>query len=183
MNLACQLSEQKTFCFSSPILFHSNWSFSQILTVCELFMWRLPLPALPSCPCVDQRQVKCLAQTVFHRCSPQHSHIHSHRSNPCYQCLLPKHREYLLCWSFTLQTYLHAVASMSSCFINTFTEVFFVCACWHFQVGFQCPVWDGWDEKKTEGTCCVILQAPRSQACLFSCIQSSCFFIYNDLGF
>lgn len=76
MDLSCQPSEQKKFCFSPPVLFHSNWSFlTQILRVCEPFIFRLSLAYLPSCPCLNQQQVKwfCL-QTIPHRCSPLHSH-------------------------------------------------------------------------------------------------------------
>lgn len=67
---------KKKFCFSPPVLFHSNWSFlTQILRVCEPFIFRLSLAYLPSCPCLNQQQVKwfCL-QTIPHRCSPLHSH-------------------------------------------------------------------------------------------------------------
>lgn len=71
------------FCFSSPLLMHSDWSFlTQNLTVVSLLYEGSSSSAPPCCPCVGQQQVKpfCL-QTVSYRCSPLHRHIHSLLSN------------------------------------------------------------------------------------------------------
>ena len=140
-----------------------------------------PLPAPPSCPCVDQRQVRCSAPDYF----PQVFTSAQPYPEPSLKSTLPMS----LPWTTEVSSVLvlplcrhtlHAAARISSFFINTFHWSLFLSV-----LVDKCPVCDVWDKKRTQGTpCCVIPQAPRPLACLFSSIQSSyvCF-IYNVWGF
>lgn len=116
MNLACQPSEQKRFVLALLSYFTAIDHFSlKFLTVCELLIQRHSL----ACPSVGQMQVKCFClQTIFHRCSPLHSHVHSHHSNPGHKHLYLNHCSVLL---KSLTTTMHSLHSCHNIFLFYFS--------------------------------------------------------------